>query len=539
MPVRLKDIALPVSPVTPATTAAAAFSLFLSDAALFAVPVRLSEGDEASYGLVTRLRLTEALAGPNGRDVYAARSVTHLIGSQPVIAAGDTMAALIAKTAAEQSTSALTDGVIVMEQGAYVGIVSPAMLLKAVAEENAGRARAQQAAHKKLDDLKRQLTRLGESRARTLAFIGHEIRTPLTGILGVADLLDSQLGPGEPKRLAKTISQSGQHLERLLTDLLDLSRIDAGKLPITNLPMELRQFAVETRDLWLPQFDEKRVTLRIGVATGAESRIECDALRLRQILFNLVSNAMKFTERGQVTVTLATAPSPEGLMLTMRVADTGRGISDADKARLFEAFEQSESADAFSGTGLGLAISRSLTRRLGGEIMLSDNPGGGCVFTVAIPVRKAGPRLAVENKTETSAARFDLGEVLLAEDHEASAFVIREALIAAGWRVEIVSDAAQAITRIGQRRYQVILTDVHMPNGGGEAVLKAARAGNGLNALTPVVAVTADTSPERRAACTRAGFNGLIEKPIRPRPLVATLADILISAGQPKRAAGA
>jgi CheY-like chemotaxis protein len=112
-------------------------------------------------------------------------------------------------------------------------------------------------------------------------------------------------------------------------------------------------------------------------------------------------------------------------------------------------------------------------------------------------------------------------------------------LIAAGWRVEIVSDAAQAITRIGQRRYQVILTDVHMPNGGGEAVLKAARTGNGLNALTPVVAVTADTSPERRAACTRAGFNGLIEKPIRPRPLVATLADILIASGQPKRAAGA
>ena len=539
MPVRLKDIALPVSPVTPATTAAAAFSLFLSDAALFAVPVRLSEGDEASYGLVTRLRLTEALAGPNGRDVYSARSVTHLIGPQPVIAEGETMAARIAKSAAEQSSTALTDGVIVMEQGKYAGIVSPAMLLKAVAEENAGRARAQQAAHKKLDDLKRQLNRLGESRARTLAFIGHEIRTPLTGILGVADLLDSQLGPGEPKRLAKTISQSGQHLERLLRDLLDLSRIDAGKLPITNQPMELRQFAVETRDLWLPQFDEKRVTLRIGVATGAEPRVECDALRLRQILFNLVSNAMKFTDRGQVTVTLATAPSPEGLMLTMRVADTGRGISDADKARLFEAFEQSESADAFSGTGLGLAIARSLTRRLGGEIMLSDNPGGGCVFTVALPVRKAGPRLAVENKSETSGARFDLGEVLLAEDHEASALVIREALIAAGWRVEIVGDAAQAVTRVGQRRYQVILTDVHMPNGGGEAVLRAARTGNGLNALTPVVAVTADTSPERRAVCDRAGFNGLIEKPVRPRPLVATLADILIAGSLTKRAAGA
>ncbi|MBA4337779.1 ATP-binding protein [Hyphomonas sp.] len=539
MPARLKDLALPVTPVTPATTAAAAFSLFLSDAALFAVPVRLSEGGAASYGLVTRLRLTEALAGPNGRDVYAARSVTHLVGAQPVIASGETPAALIAKTAAEQSSSALTDGIIVMDKGNYLGIVSPTALLKAIAEENAARARSQQTAQKKLDDLKRQLARLSESRARTLAFIGHEIRTPLTGIMGVADLLETQLPSGEPKRLARTISQSGQHLERLLSDLLDLSRIDAGKLAITNQPIELRQFAVETRDLWLPQFDEKRISLRIGVATGAEARIESDAGRLRQILFNLVSNAMKFTDRGQVTVTLATAPSPDGLMLTMRVADTGRGITDADKARLFEAFEQSESADAFSGSGLGLAIARSLARLLGGEIILSDNPGGGCVFTVALPVIKAGPRLAVENKPEGHAARFDLGEVLLAEDHEASAFVIREALIAAGWRVETVPDAAAAISRIGQRRYQVILTDVHMPHGGGEAVLRAARFGSGLNALTPVVAVTADASPERRAACDRAGFSGLIEKPIRPRPLVATLADILISSGQPRRAAGA
>ena len=212
MPARLKDLALPVTPVTPATTAAAAFSLFLSDAALFAVPVRLSEGGAGSYGLVTRLRLTEALAGPNGRDVYAARSVTHLVGAQPVIASGEAPAALIAKTAAEQSSSALTDGIIVMDKGNYLGIVSPTALLKAIAEENAARARSQQTAQKKLDDLKRQLARLAESRARTLAFIGHEIRTPLTGILGVADLLEGQLSPGEPKRLARTISQSGQHL---------------------------------------------------------------------------------------------------------------------------------------------------------------------------------------------------------------------------------------------------------------------------------------------------------------------------------------
>ncbi|MFN4023326.1 MAG: hybrid sensor histidine kinase/response regulator [Hyphomonas sp.] len=535
MPLRLQDISLPVPPIPAATTAAAAFSLFLSDPALFALPVEMEAGADTEeglrIGLVTRARLTEALAGPNGRDVFTIRPVVHLITPQPVIAEASLPAALIAKQAAEQSTSALTDGVIVTENGAYKGIVSPPALLKAIAQENTQRARGQQASLRRIDELKGELQMLAEGRGRFLAFVGHEIRTPLTGILGVADLIKDQSATAETRRLAETISNSGQHLERLLTDLIDLSRLEAGRLPVSLAPFDLRQFAAETRDLWQPKLDAKRVALRLAVARSAEGRIESDAGRLRQILFNLVSNAVKFTDRGHVTVQMSTRDGADGLTLVMTVADTGRGISDADKQRLFEEFEQADSSihATHGGSGLGLSIARALARRLGGDISLTDNDGGGCVFTVAVPVRKAGPRLAIENPAQLRPGRFDLGEILVAEDHDTTAFVIREALVAAGWRVECVPDASVAAQRIAVRRYQAVVTDVHMPGGGGDAVLHAARFGPGPNRMIPVMALTADASPERRAACEEAGFSGLIEKPVRPRALVAALADALIA----------
>lgn len=540
MPVRLQEISLPVPPIPAATTAAAALSLFLSDTALFALPIQLEDETEEGprIGLVTRARLTEALAGPNGRDVFAIRPVIHLMTPQPVIAEASLPAALVAKQAAEQSTSALTDGIIVTENGAYKGIVSPPALLRVIAQENTKRARGQQASLRRIEELRGELQMLAEGRGRFLAFVGHEIRTPLTGILGVADLVRDQAATAEVRRLAETISNSGQHLERLLTDLIDLSRLEAGKLPVTLAPFDLRQFAAETRDLWQPKLDAKRVALRIAVARSAEGRIESDAGRLRQILFNLVSNAVKFTDRGHVTVQMSTRDEAGGLMLKMTVADTGRGISDADKQRLFEEFEQADNSThaTHGGSGLGLSIARALARRLGGDISLTDNDGGGCVFTVAVPVRKAGPRLAIENPAQHLPGRFDLGEILVAEDHDTTAFVIREALVAAGWRVECVPDAAVAAQRIAVRRYQAVVTDVHMPGGGGEAVLQAVRFGPGPNRMIPVMALTADATPERRAACEAAGFSGLIDKPVRPRALVAALADTLIASGREDQA---
>lgn len=529
MTVRVEDIAIAVRPVPPDITISAVLGQFHSDENLFAIPV-VREG--AALGMITRLAATEAMSRPDAREMIAGLPVTEFMTRAPVMAEEGSPAALVAKLAADGSTTALTEGVIVLSGGQYLGLISPAVLLAAVAEENAARARAMKTAQRRLQKAQQDVELAAVEKSRFLAFVGHEIRTPLTGVLGVADLLQDSLPGGEPKRLAQTISESGQHLERLLGDLLDLSRLEAGKLSIANAPFDLREFANEARDLWQSRIAGKRLDLRIRVDGDAVPRLESDAMRIRQILFNLMSNALKFTERGYISVGLSTFEASGVLKLRMTVEDTGCGISDADKARLFEAFEQARAttAQTHGGTGLGLSIARGLARRMGGDIALTDNPEGGSIFTVTLPVQRAGPRLAVSGMPLKPRTRtFELGRLLLAEDHAVSALVITRALSAAGWEIDTARNGADALDLARQQPYQAILMDIHMPGTNGDEVLKAIRREGGPNAATPVIAVTADVSPERRLACEEAGFSSLIEKPIRPRALVAALADVLIA----------
>ncbi len=529
MPVRVEDIAVAVRPVPAAATISGVSTRFLAHPDLFALPI-VSDG--AALGMVTRRAVLEALATLAGREANGPAHVTRIMVRHPVMCEAGTPVGLVAKLAADQSNAALTDGVIVLNDGRYSGLISPSDLLKAVAQENAARARAMQAAQKKLQKSRNAAGAFEQEKARFLSFVGHEIRTPLTGILGVADLLQDSVHGTEPKRLARTISESGHHLDRLLSDLLDLSRLEAGKLAVNSAPFDLHAFATEARDLWQSRIAGKRLDLRIKVAGDCVARLESDAMRIRQILFNLMSNALKFTERGYIGVELSTFEAAGTLKLRMTVEDTGCGISDADKARLFEAFEQARASTAgtHGGSGLGLSIAKGLARRLGGEIVLADNPEGGSIFTVTLPVRRAGPRLAVTGAPPRPRMKaFELGRILLAEDHAVSALVVTRALSAAGWEVDSVQTAEDAIDRALHQSYQAILTDIHLPGMMGEDVLSAIRGADGPNALVPIIAVTADVSPERRLACEAAGFTTMIEKPIRPRALVASLVDILLA----------
>ena len=533
---RVEDICLPIPPVSAETNCAAALSLFLSDSALFALPLRLEDGD---FGLVTRAAVTEAMVGPEGRTIWAFRPVSDLAVEAPMQVESGTTVGLAAGKAASLHPAALSEGLLVMQAGDYRGLVSPAGLLGTIAEENAARARTLGQAARRMESARQKLASAAREKADFLAFLGHEIRTPLTGILGVADLLQDAATGGDSKRLARTISESGHHLERLLSDLLDLSRLEAGKMPLSPAPMDLNDFAAGARDVWQPRSEGKRIDLRIHVDDGVP-RIEADALRLRQILFNLLSNALKFTDRGHVDVALGTHRDETSIRLRMTVSDTGCGISDEDKTRLFEAFEQASAATvhAYGGSGLGLAIARSLTKAMGGEITLADNPEGGAVFTVDIPVQKAGPRLiasaAPEKPVRPQMGRFELGRILVAEDHAASALVITEALRAAGWQVDHAPNAASALEMLFDNSYQAFLTDIHLPDESGDYILRELRGRPGPNAATPVLAVTADLTDPRRAACRSAGFIAMIGKPIRPRALVATLADILMTGDSPE-----
>ena len=529
MPVRVKDILIATDPVQPEMPTESVLQIFLADPSLTAIPVVL---DGMALGLVTRAHLTEAMAGPNGREMLGHSPIMNVMLRDVEFTEINTPVALIAKKAADRGTRALSDGLIVLTDGQYTGIVTPMAVLTAVAKENAARARVMKTSNKKLDEARQQAHDMEREKSRFLAMLGHEIRTPLTGILGLADLLTHAKMPEDSRRMARTIGQSGRLLDRLLGDLLDLSRMEAGKLDITPEAFDLNDFSAEARDLWIGRAESSNLTLKMRVAKDAIPRIEADAMRLRQILFNLLSNALKFTEKGSVSVALETPGRGENLALRMTVTDTGCGISDADKARLFEEFEQASitTVRKHGGTGLGLSIAKGLAERMGGSIKLTDNPKGGSIFTVEIPVRKAGPRLAVENVAKPKMANFQLGKILIAEDHAVCQLVIEEALKAAGWQVDCVQTGEQALRRALARPYQAILMDVYLPGMRGDKVLRGIHDAAGINEQTPILAVTADVSPERRAACKRVGFDGFIEKPVRPRRLIASLADAIMHA---------
>lgn len=533
MPVRIDDILVAQQALNAETSVSAALQRFVAEPDTMTLPVVF---DDAPLGMVSRARIMELFVGTQSRLQLMRQPISRFIQREPVLAEVKAPAAYVARqlSQAEDGEQGV-EGVIAVRDGRYAGTVSIKDMLAAVADENAARATAMKRQVQRLEAERRKSGVQRGEQARRLAFLSHEIRTPLTGILGVAELLEDANLPSETLDLARTISTSGRHLDRLLSDILDLSRLESGRLPIALQPFKLRDFAKETRTLWRGESKKKNIGLKVTVDDRAGGRIEADETRLRQILFNLIGNAMKFTATGSVTAQLVTrAGENRALKLEMTVTDTGIGISDADKARLFEAFEQAtpRTAHRFGGAGLGLSIAKGLVAQMGGTIRLEDNPGGGTVFRVVCPVHKPGPRLAVENSQSRRAGHFQLGRVLLVEDHDVSRLVMTKALSAVGWRVDAVETVAHAKRRALEVPYQAVLLDLHLGDGAGHQVAEIIRVNAGPNRYAPLLAVTADVGVEQRARCERAGFDGFIEKPIRPRSLVTSLADAIVAHGE-------
>lgn len=529
MTVRIQDICETVAVLAPDATVATARQVFASTPGLSVIPIVF---DQVPLGLVARAELMEIFLQVEDHALLSRLPVSQVMLKEPLLVEGNAPAAYIAKKFTDIAGTMLSRGILGVDDGRYIGYVSAMKLLGAVSNENAARARAMKAGVKALEKARQETVEVRRDQAQFMAFLGHEIRTPLTGILGVADLLGDRKLDNEARDYARIISDSGQHLDRLLGDFLDLSRLGVGKLDIVPGSFQLEAFAKETRDLWSARSRKSGVALKVTCDNSAADRIEGDATRLRQILFNLIGNAMKFTERGSVSAHLQTRTKTHQLvMLEMTVTDTGIGIADKDKARLFEAFEQAspDTVHRFGGTGLGLTIAKGLVHQMKGQITLDDNPEGGTIFKVVCPVRRAGPRLAIENAPRKRSANFKLGRVLLVEDHDVSAMVISEALKAVGWSVDVVTTAEQGIRRARSFDYQAVLLDLHLGGVSGFEVVQTIRREQGHNQTAPILAVTADVSDQRVKQCKIAGFDGFIEKPIRPRRLVATLADIIVA----------
>ncbi|NOG70581.1 ATP-binding protein [Roseicella sp. DB1501] len=418
-----------------------------------------------------------------------------------------------------------------------------AMRAQALAEERremAERAQALEEENRQLAEARAQAAdRLARQRSEILAVMAHEIRTPLTGVIGFAELLATADLPAESHGHAETVLHSGKVLLAVVNDLLDLAKLEAGKISIESVAFSPPELLRQSLDLAWPLAGRKGLRMALDLAPDLPKRASGDPIRLRQVIDNLIGNAVKFTEAGGITLRAMSragvAPGGTGsaeTLLRIEVIDTGIGIAPEAVPRLFTMFEQAEAGPArrFGGTGLGLAICRRLLEAMQGRIGVESVPGQGSRFWFEVPLALAegvpqaeAPGLA--GPPVPTAPR----RVLVVDDVEANRILVRTHLERAGHAVTLAADGSGAVDAAARQRFDLILLDVHMPVMDGPEAARRIRAG-GPNAATPIMALTADVSGAQRTRLEEAGMNAALTKPASPAALLAAVAGCPISA---------
>ncbi|MBX7249023.1 MAG: PAS domain S-box protein [Caulobacteraceae bacterium] len=360
-------------------------------------------------------------------------------------------------------------------------------------------------------------------KAEFLANMSHELRTPLTSIIGFAGLLRARPTlDAESARFVDRLTTATDALQALVNDILDFSKLEAGQVEIETTPVMIRDLATASLELFLPQAEEKGVALEFRCDADVPDALALDAARTRQILLNLVGNALKFTPSGSVTLHVGWS----GGRLACRVEDTGIGIPADKAARLFQRFSQVDGSinRMHGGTGLGLAISKGLVERMGGEIGLQSTPGAGSTFWFDIPAPEAVAPTAEAGDVARPAAGI-AARVLVVDDNPANRELARLVLAAAGITPCEAANGLEAVGLAGQQPFDLILMDVRMPIMDGVSATRAIRAGGGPNRGVPILAFTAGGDGSDESALRSAGFDACVAKPIQPTVLLQTLAE--------------
>ena len=387
-----------------------------------------------------------------------------------------------------------------------------AMLVRRTATARAAQARAQAAS---------------KAKSEFLATMSHEIRTPLNSILGFTALVadDASLSTENRRRL-ELVTRAGQSLAELINDLLDLSKVEAGRLDLNLGPVSPAAVLRDAAAIVAPTAQAKGLSLEVSIAPDdTDAMFNLDEARLRQVLLNLLANAVKFTAQGAVSARLTLGPTPGAIRFD--IADTGIGIAPDVQSRLFQRFSQADSSisRSYGGTGLGLAISRALVRHMGGDIGVESSLGQGARFWIELAAERSLSQVTeavTATAVEASAAR-----VLLVDDHPMNRELGQALLTLAGCDVVTAEDGVQAADAARAGGFDVILMDVHMPQMDGLAATRAIRALDGLAGAVPIVALTADVRADQVARCREAGMDDHVPKPINRDQLLAAVSRAL------------
>ncbi|GAB7022285.1 PAS domain-containing hybrid sensor histidine kinase/response regulator [Salidesulfovibrio brasiliensis] len=370
------------------------------------------------------------------------------------------------------------------------------------------------------------------AKSEFLANMSHEIRTPLNGVMGMLQLMKTTSITDEQAEFVDTAIQSSKRLTRLLSDILDLSRVEAGKMEIVQEPFDFRAAMEDVIQLFKPITRESGLTFRSSVHPDIPFALRGDAARLQQVISNLVGNAVKFTAEGYVKLEATALPiAPEGhCRVLITVSDTGIGMDSKTLERLFQPFTQADGSynRKFQGAGLGLSICKRLTGLMGGELAVESEPGVGTTFYCSIPFKLADAPVP-ERDTEADAPAVNSLKVLLAEDDRTSRMFVQRQFAKLGHEVVAVEDGEQAVALLKESSFDLVLMDIQMPGMDGEQATAAIRTGEAgeRNTRIPIIAMTAHAMAGDKARFLGSGVSAYVPKPVDMEVLMPLLNKLL------------